>query len=76
MIFRGTSLFYLQQPQTHSFNFPWYVVEYYAQSNSRALHRQLSKLEGGHPDDQADYPSDAQEFSTTVRGGDIIVAFV
>jgi len=59
MIFRGTSLFYTQQPQTHSFNFPW----------------QLSKYEGGLQGEQADYPGDAQEFSTTVRGGDIIVAF-
>jgi len=59
MIFRGTSLFYLQQPQTHSFNFPW----------------QLSKINGKPHDDGLDYPSDAQEFSTTVRGGDIIVAF-
>lgn len=62
MIFRGKSLFYLQQPQTHSFNFPW----------------QLSKVKvGPHApyDPQVDYPSDAQEFSTTVRGGDIIVAF-
>jgi hypothetical protein len=40
------------------------------------VRRQLSKVEGGPQEDRTDYPSDAQEFSTTVRGGDIIVAFV
>jgi hypothetical protein len=42
------------------------------------MHRQLSKFprRKSFEDDFTDYPHDAEEFTTTLRGGDIVIAFV
>lgn len=80
LLIRSANLFYLQRPQTHSFNFP----------------RQLSKFPNTKRKDEyfVDRPGDAEtvrvrlstlstrsltvhlQYSTQLRGGDIIIAFV
>jgi len=61
LLIRSANLFHLQPPQTHGFNFP----------------RQLSKFPNTKRKDDyyLDQPGDADNYSTQLRGGDILIAF-
>jgi len=61
LIIRSASLFYIQPPQTHYFNCP----------------KQLSKIPAHLKTGNSivDHPSDADVYSTNLRGGDIVIAY-
>ncbi|KIM33310.1 hypothetical protein M408DRAFT_326073 [Serendipita vermifera MAFF 305830] len=61
LIIRSASLYHVQNPQTHYFNCP----------------KQLSKIPPRLKTEGSivDHPSDADIYSTTLRGGDIIIAY-
>jgi hypothetical protein len=80
-IIRSSSMFYNSPPQTHYFNCPWYhLVQVFARP-FKVLHRQLAKLprtRGRRFSNQTsinDSPSTAQEYSTRLIDGDIIIAY-
>ncbi|KZT31609.1 hypothetical protein SISSUDRAFT_1072613 [Sistotremastrum suecicum HHB10207 ss-3] len=61
-IFRGATLHHVQQPQTHFFNCPWQLAK-------------LPSMTKQYKDAYVDRAEGADEYSTALRGGDVIVAF-